>query len=133
MLIYQDNQFWNGYDIEFETIEEAKANRIAVVDVVAMSLRNQVTSNTSPAEMASWSIKLAEANAGGGPMLALEAQYRGITTADLVTKVLDKANQLSMIEAQISGVAGKHTDAINALTTIQEVVAYDMRPDWPVV
>lgn len=133
MIIYQDNQFWNGLEVEFATLDEAKANRIAVVDIVAMSLRDQVTVNTSPAEMSSWPLKLKEAQAGGGPMLSLEASYRGVSEADLITKVLTKANTLATLEAHISGVAGKHTDAINALTDIETVRVYDMRADWPEV
>jgi hypothetical protein len=66
-------------------------------------------------------------------MLTLEAGYRGITEADLIVKVLDKAQQLSTLEAQIAGVSGMHRDAIDALTTIEDVVAYDMRADWPEV
>jgi len=133
MLSFQDNQFVNGFDIEFATLAEAQANRSAVVDLVAASLRDQITAGTSPAEMSSWPIKLDEANAGGGPMLTLEAGYRGITEAALVTLVLEKAQQLSTLEAQIAGVSGMHRDIINAMTTIEEVVDYDMRADWPVV
>ena len=133
MIYYQDNQFVNGPDVEFATLAEAQANRIAVVDLAAASLRDQITAGTSAAEMSSWPIKLDEANAGGGPMLTLEAGYRGITEADLIVKVLDKAQQLSTLEAQIAGVSGMHRDAIDALTTIEDVVAYDMRADWPEV
>jgi hypothetical protein len=133
MLIYSDNQFVNGPDIEFVTLAEAQANRSAVVDLAAASLRDQITAGTSPAEMSSWPIKLDEANAGGGPMLTLEAGYRGITEAALVTLVLEKAQQLSTLEAQIAGVSGMHRDAIDSMTTIEEVVAYDMRADWPEV
>lgn len=131
MIIYQDNQFVNGPDVAFLTLAEAQANRAAVIDLVAASLRNQVTYGTSPAEMASWPLKLAEANAGGGPMLALEAQYRGISEAALVQLVLDQASQLSAIEAHIAGVSGKHRDAIDALGTIEEVCNYDTQADWP--
>ena len=133
MIDYQDNQFVDGPDIEFATLAEAQADRSAVVDAAAASLRDQVTAGTSPAEMSSWPIKLNEANAGGGPMLTLEAGYRGITEAALIVLVLEKAQQLSTLEAQIAGVSGMHRDAIDALTTIEEVVAYDMRGDWPVV
>ena len=133
MLIYYDNQFCNGLDIEFATLAEAQADRSAVVEMVAASLRNQVTAGTSPAEMSSWPIKLDEANNGGGPMLALEADYRGISEAALIVLVLDKAQQLSTLEAQIAGVSGMHRDTIDAMTTIEEVVNYDMRGDWPVV
>jgi hypothetical protein len=133
MLIYQDNQFWNGPDVEFATLAEAQANRTAVVDLAAASLRDRVTAGISAAEMSSWPLKLSEAQAGGGPMLTLEAGYRGISEADLIVKVLDKAQQLSTLEAQIAGVSGMHNDAINAMTTIEEVVNYDMRADWPEV
>jgi hypothetical protein len=133
MIDYQDNQFVNGPDVEFATLAEAQANRSAVVDFVAASLRDQITAGTSPAEMSSWPIKLDEANAGGGPMLTLEAGYRGITEAALVTLVLEKAQQLSTLEAQIAGVSGMHRDAIAALTSIEDVCAYDMRSNWPEV
>lgn len=133
MIDYQDNQFVNGFDVEFATLAEAQANRIAVVDLAAASLRNQITASISPAEMSSWPLKLAEAQAGGGPMLTLEAGYRGVSEADLIVKVLDKAQQLSTLEAQIAGVAGMHNDTIEALTTIEEVCSYDMRSDWPEV
>ena len=133
MIDYQDNQFVNSPDIEFATLAEAQADRSAVVDLVAASLRDQITAGTSAAEMSSWPLKLNEANSGGGPMLTLEAQYRGITEAALIVLVLDKAQQLSTLEAQIAGVSGMHRDTIDAMTTIADVVAYDMRSDWPVV
>lgn len=133
MLIYFDNQWFNGPDIEFATLAEAQANRIAVVDKAAASLRDQVTAGISAAEMSSWPLKLSEAKAGGGPMLTLEAGYRGISEAALVQLVLDKAQQLSTLEAQIAGVAGMHNDTIDAMTTIEEVCSYDMRSDWPEV
>jgi len=133
MIYYQDNQFVNGHEIAFATLAEAQADRSAVVEMAAASLRNQITAGTSPAEMSSWPIKLDEANAGGGPMLTLEAGYRGITEAALVTLVLEKAQQLSTLEAQIAGVSGMHRDTIDAMTTIEEVVDYDMRADWPAV
>jgi hypothetical protein len=133
MLIYSDNTWVNGPDIEFATLAEAQANRSAVVDQVAASLRERVTAGTSAAEMSSWPIKLDEANAGGGLLLSLEAGYRQITEAVLIEKVLGKAFQLGGLEAQIAGVSGKHRDAIAALTTIEDVCAYDMRSDWPEV
>ena len=131
MITYSDNQFVNGPDTEFQSLAEAQADRSAVVDLIAASLRDKATAGVSPAEMSSWPLKLAAANAGGSPMLALEAQYRGITEAALIAFVLGSAAQLSQLEAVIAGVSGKHRDAINALTTIEKVCAYDMRSDWP--
>lgn len=133
MIEFQDNEFVNGPDREFPSLAEAQADRSAVVDSMAFALRGKITFGTSPAEMSSWPLKLAAANAGGGPMLQLEAQYRGITEAELIALVLGSAAQLSTLEAVIAGVSGKHRDAIAALTTIEEVCAYDMRSDWPEV
>lgn len=133
MLVYVKGQFFNGRDIEFETLEAAKLNRIDLVYFIALTLRNKATTGTSPAEMASWPLKLAEANAGGGSLLALEAQYRGISEAALVAKILASAAQLSALEAQIAGVSGLHADAIEALTTIEEVRSYNMISGWPEV
>lgn len=131
MLIYSDNQWFNGNDIEFISISEAKANRIQVVENCAASIRGLIVADTSPAEMSSWALKLNEARAGGGDMLALEAQYRGISESSLIDKILINAQQLAMAEAMIAGVSGKHSDAINALTSVEEVCAYDMRSGWP--
>ena len=131
MLTFENNQFGNGPDINFVTIEEAKADRVRIIEACAASLRNKMVADTSPAEMASWTLKLTEAQAGGGPMLALEAQYRGISEASLIEKILSNAQNLASAEAMIAGVSGKHSDTINALTSIEEVCAYDMRSDWP--
>lgn len=131
MITFQGSEFVNGPDTEFQTLSEAQADRSAVIDLVASSLRDKATAGTSPAEMSSWPLKLAAANAGGGPMLQLEAQFRGITEAALIALVLDSAAQLSQLEAMIAGVSGRHRDAINALTTIEEVCGYDMRAGWP--
>ena len=133
MIDYQNNQFVNGPDIDFSSLVEAKINRSVVIDMVSAALRNKITAGISPAEMSSWPLKLAEAQSGGGPMLALEAGYRGISEVALVQLVLGKAQQLSTLEAQIAGVAGMHNDTIDAMTSIEDVVAYDMRADWPEV
>lgn len=133
MLIYQDGEFWNGADIEFATLAEAQADRIRVVEACAAAIRGRVVADTSPAEMASWTLKLTEARAGGGPMLALEAQYRGISEESLIEKILGNAQGLAAAEAMIAGISGKHADAINALDSIEAVCAYDMRTDWPEV
>jgi hypothetical protein len=89
MLIYLDNTWVNGPDIEFTTLAEAQASRVAVIAFVASSMRDKITAGTSAAEMSSWPLKLTEANNGGGPMLTLEASYRGISEASLIALVLE--------------------------------------------
>lgn len=119
------------------TLAEWKAQRKAAVDRLAKAKRDAIVANISPAEMASWTIKRGEALAYNGTdasakNLAAEATARGISTADLVVKVTTKAAQLSALEAGIAGVAGKHCDTIDTLTSEAEVLAYDITTGWPV-
>jgi len=106
----------------------------------AEALLVRANRRTAPAEMAMWADKLAEAkaytasgNAADAPYLALEATDRGVTLAALVTRVLNKADAAKRIEAAISGISGKHCDAIDARTTAAQIVAYNWRAGWPVV
>jgi hypothetical protein len=122
------------------TLEDAKAARIAEVLAHAKKLRDKVVAQVSPGEMSCWSIKRAEAErfrtTGDGafcPVLTVEAQYRQITLAALVTKVEANAARLSAVEAIIGGVDGRHRDAIAALTTFEAVEAYDFTTGWPEV
>lgn len=86
----------------------------------------------SPLEAAGWAPKLEEAKAGGGPLLTLEATVRGVTLAQMVARVLANAEAFANMEAQLSGLTGRHRDAMGALTTREEVLAYDWRAGWPV-
>lgn len=125
--------------IDAYSLDSCKAEVVAAVDAHAKTLRDSVVANISPAEMASWTIKQAEArawqasgNAADAPMLSIEAMARGTTIADLSVKVLAKAVQLSQLEAMIAGVAGAHGDAVKALATFEAVLAYDWHSGWPI-
>lgn len=125
----------DGYSLAY-----CQAAVIAQVDAHAKALRDAVVANISPAEMASWSIKQAEAVAytasglgSDAPMLAIEAQARGSDVATLAAKVLGKGAALSQLEAVIAGVAGRHSDSVKAFAGFAEVLAYDWRTDWPEV
>lgn len=90
--------------------------------------------------MASWPIKRAEAarfaetaDPADAPILTAEAAARGIPLADIVTRVQANAVQLAMLEAAISGIAGRHKDAVRALDTFEAVLAYDWQAGWPVI
>lgn len=124
--------------IDAYPLSASQAEVIAQIDLHAKSLRDSVVAAISPAEMASWTIKQAEARAyqasgndADAPMLGIEATARGVTVADLAAKVLAKAVQLSQLEAMIAGVAGAHGDAVKALTTFDAVLTYDWRTGWP--
>lgn len=121
-----------------DDLPTAQAKRIAEIEAYAAGLRNKVIAGYSAAEMSSWPIKVMEAraytisgNAGDAPMLSIEATARGITLTDLAAKVLTKADGFAPLEATISGICGKHQDAIRALTDIRDLLVYDWRAGWP--
>lgn len=118
--------------IDAYTVQDAQADVIAEIDAHAKALRDQVVAPYSAAEMASWPIKLQEARGQkGSEILAAEATARGITQTVLIQKVEQKAAAFMAIEGAISGVAGKHQDAVRALTTFSEVAGYNWREGWP--
>lgn len=101
------------------------------IEVHAARLRRQFLNPVSAYEAASWPLKIAEAKAGGGPMLQAEADARGVTLAEIVSKVLGKASVLAGLEAAIAGNSGRHRDALAQLTTREDILAYDWRDGWP--
>lgn len=124
--------------IDGYTLDQAKAAKQAEILAHAKTLRDKVVSTISAGEMASWPIKLAEARAFAAgstdtPMLAAEAAIRGLSVADLVTKVDGNATGFAALEAHIGGVDGMHRDAVKALTSFEAVAAYDYLTGWPAV
>lgn len=112
--------------------------RCAQSDAFAAEKRNSYVAGTSPAEMASWPIKLAEAvkfAASGvssdAPYLSAEAAARGMTLSALVAKVQTNGAQLAGMEAQIAGVNGRHKDALAAMADVSAVAAYDITAGYP--
>ncbi len=121
-----------------QTLAATKAAKSRECDLLAKGKREAFTATIAPGEMASWSIKRAEAmayqataQATDAPSLVVEAEARGIVLIDLVAKVLAKAEQLSYIEALLAGINGKHNDAIAQLDTAAAVRAYDITAGWP--
>lgn len=124
--------------IDGYTLEETQDEVCAEIEAFAAELRNKHVANISPAEMASWSIKLSEAAAfaasgdpESAPLLSIEATARGCTLAELIAKVNGNATGLAALEAAIAGTSGKHRDAVRALTTFADVLAYDWHMGWP--
>jgi hypothetical protein len=131
MLISTEHGFFNADDLTDCTLEEARADRLAQIHGHAYRLRETAVKGVHPAEMASWSLKASQAAAGGGFLLDLEASQRGVPVAVVVARVLANAQALSALEAIIAGVAGRHSDAIRALTSVEDVLAYDFQDGWP--
>ena len=151
-ILNHDGVWQTSDDVAVQAIIDAypltgtKAEVIAGIYKKAMELREKVTLSIAPAEMASWPIKRAEALAYQAnsnaeiPFLIAEASARGVVASVIVAKVLNNAAILSALEAQISGNAGKHSDAINAITSssstdggFSAVLSYDWSTGWPSV
>jgi hypothetical protein len=120
------------------SLSERKEQVKQEVDFFAASLRNRITANISPAEMASWTEKERQARAflesnspTDAPLLNLEASVREIALAALANMVIAKADNLKTMEAYIAGICGKHRDAIDQITSVEAVAAYDWRQGWP--
>lgn len=144
-ILREENAVWISSDdeavqtlIDSYSVADARAYRQAEVEQLAKAHRDRVIASVSPGEMASWSIKLAQAAAFGStgdpasaPLLAAEAQYRGITIEDLVSRVSSAAGTFAALEAQIAGMSGYHRDAIDALESFEAVASYDVTTGWP--
>lgn len=127
----------DGYDAS-AALAFAKAEKTRAILIYAKRLRDAVIAMISAGEMASWSIKKAEAaqfDANGSlpadALLSLEAEQRGISLSDLVVKVQSNAVEFERAEAAIGGTDGRHRDAVKALETVAEVIAYDISAGWP--
>ncbi len=125
MLIFTDDCY-NGGEPETQDLDELKSIIKGHIDAFAASKRIKLAGNPSP-EYAAWGLKLAEAKAGGGPMLEAEAGHRGVTLQQIVERVLANAEAYQQGEAWIAGNAGKQRDIVSALTTREELLDYDWR------
>ncbi|SNT29257.1 hypothetical protein SAMN06265795_12262 [Noviherbaspirillum humi] len=143
--LHEENGVWISSNDEavqaiidsFDAAAGARAAKVAAIDAHAAKLRNKVVAGISPAEMSSWPLKVKEAIAyladasADTPMLTMEAQARQITVLELAQRVKANSDQLAMLEAVIAGNAGRHRDAVAALTDWQAVSAYDFSTGWP--
>lgn len=143
-LIHSDGAWTSSNDIVVQgiineyTLDQSRAYKKAEISNFAKRLRDKVISLVSVGEMASWSIKLAEARKfaatgleADAPMLAAEASSRGISLANMVSKVSGNAAYFASLEAQIGGTDGRHRDALDVLSTFESISTYDYSSGWP--
>lgn len=124
--------------IDGYTLADTKREVSARITAIGRALRDAAVAGISPAEMASWTIKRAEAQAIAGgataeaaPLLSAEALARGCTLAELVARVQANATALAGLEAAIAGTEGRHRDAVTACEDFASVLAYDFSAGWP--
>jgi len=124
MLIFTDDVY-NGSEPETDDLNVLRRIVKGYIDAFAADKRIKLAGVPSP-EYASWGLKLAEAQVGGGVILDAEASARGITTDELVKKVLSNAVAYQQAEAWIAGTAGKMRDATENMTR-EQLVEFDWR------
>ena len=125
MLVFTDDTY-NGGDPETDDLDVIKSIIKGYIDAYAASKRIKLAGLPSP-ELAAWPLKLAEAQAGGGPMLQAEANARGVPLATIVNRVLSNSEAFKYLESRIAGLAGRQRDIVSSLTTKEELLAYDWR------
>ncbi|MGZ9027373.1 MAG: hypothetical protein ACXW2U_08885 [Telluria sp.] len=145
--LWEDENGWHSSNdvavqavLDGYTLDEVKKAKCLEISLKAKSMRDAVVATVSAGEMASWPIKRAEAeeyklsgDPAKCPELSKESTRRGISLAALAARVLGNGEFFMNIETQIGGTDGKHRDAVNALTTFNEVLAYDYSSGWPAV
>lgn len=136
----ENGQFVSSDDVAVQaiidayTLDDAKRHKCAEIDAFAKWLRDKYVKGISPGEMSVWATKLKEAqNYPDCPTLDAEAQIRGVETSVLVAKVIANAESYSAFEGGVSGICGKHKDAVKQCATFESVAAYDFSSDWPVI
>jgi hypothetical protein len=130
-----------------KSADDAKADIKQAISDYATGLRNKAYAGTSTWEAAAWCYKFQEALKiiGYGasttlatiraqnPRICEEADIRGIDPRALAEKIAAKATAFYTTEAQISGIVGKHCDAVDKLSNVRDVLFYDWRVGWPEV
>lgn len=128
-----------------KTFAELKLEKLTKIDLLAKEKRDYIVRNYSAAEMASWPIKRDEAlkwlsNPNYdivnqlAPNLNVEAGYRQIAIDSLVTKVMEKAQQFSLLEAALAGYTGYLQDQVKAIPNgdLVAMTAFDTNIGWPI-
>ncbi len=140
-----------------DDLPTSKLKRQEEINAYSAGLRNRAIRGRSAGETASWTLKLLDAlaisfgqpspfaavlpqiSAGLGlPSTATSyndaiAKVRGITEAEHIAKLLPQAVPFLVAEAYIDGIRGKHCDAVEAMTTVADIITYDWHSGWPVI
>jgi hypothetical protein len=140
MIVYDvvSSQWCNGINPDIAELAEAKTLLQEMIEAHGAKLREKITFPTSPVEMASWPIKFAEAtkysvtkDPADAPILSIEASTRGVSLDSLAQRVFNNSQQLTVVEAMIAGIVGRHKDAVSQLPDIDTVFSYDWSIGWP--
>lgn len=80
-----------------------KLTALAAINYECESRLRKLRESYPDSEVISWDKQEDEARAGAGPFIAALAQVRGIALADLIGRIIAKADAYAVISAQIIG------------------------------
>lgn len=114
-----------------KTLNEIKASKFSTVKTDYENAVKEMTGNTDPAEMASWTKQEQEARAWIADNTAITpiidnliiGRAMGESKADLVAKIISKADAYAVAYAQVLGAYHAKQKALEAATTVAEVDA----------
>jgi hypothetical protein len=116
------------YDPPARTLEQAKTEKLRVVNSECDSIMQSVVNTYPESEILTFNQQVTEAEkylASGDtvdcPLLTRLAEARGIELADLVARVMTKHDAFSSISGSIIGQRQAYEDRIDACTSIEEV------------
>jgi hypothetical protein len=95
------------------SLDDIRAVAKAAIDVAAGRARARYIT-VAPGQEAVYVLKAAEADAGGGPILAAEAKARGITLDEMAALVRDTRDRWIAIAAQIEAIRASGKLAVDA-------------------
>lgn len=131
----QDDGSWTAVDLPFE---QARQNKLNSFQQTYEQNMQTVREGYSESEIASWDKQEKEArawqadNSAETPFLDVLAQARGIAKADLVAKVIAKADLATQYTAQQTGIRQALEDAIDAEAAKAEPSVAALRQiTWP--
>ncbi len=110
-----------------EQLAQAKAERLAAINVACDASLAAITSMYPRGEISSWPQQVQEAQAlsvdpsADAPLLAALASERGLAVSDLAGRVLAKAAAFSVVSGQLIGRRQAREDALEAAATTEEV------------
>lgn len=105
------------------TLADHKVTKLALINAQCTSTLGQITTSYPADEMQSWSKQEAEARAGGGPLIDALSAARGVTLADLIGRIIAKADAFAVASGQTIGNRQRCEDLIKAAQNIEEVEA----------
>ncbi len=111
------------------TLDEYKAIKSAEMLTIYNQTISQITDHYPQSEMDTWRKQEVEArlydadNQAVVPFLTTQAAARGITTSELATIIITKADQYSLLSASALGTRQNKDNLIELATTHEELIA----------